>query len=207
MLLKIISQVFQNAVYRGHQLYVPDEKEVFLAVGEKKEVALAAKPRLGGITVYVEPFEARDADIFVGSEPVGKAPKPLSLIIGNYSITARKTNFLDKAESVSIRENEQQKLTFTLVTYEGSRQSSIDSWARNKWISAGIAVLAGAAYVYSQKQADTNYESYRLSANPADATKFRDETNKFNSYVKISIGVGIAGVVGAITSWIWQSTY
>ena len=108
---------------------------------------------------------------------------------------------------MAIRENEQQKLTLTLVTYEGSRQSGIDAWARNKWISTGLAVLAGAAYVYSQKQSDTNYESYRLSANPADAVKYSDETKKYNTYVKISIGIGVAGVIGAITSWIWQSTY
>lgn len=190
-----------------NQLYVPDEKEIFLAIGENKDITLGARPRLGSLSVYVEPFEAQNAEIFINNELKGKAPLVFPLIMGTHTIMARRNNFLDKSESVTIAEKEQRKLTLTMLTYEGSRQASMDAWGRSKWISAGVAVLAGAAYLYSQSQSDSYYEKYRLSASPTDAAQNRDQTTKYNTFAGISLGVGLAGVVGAITSWIWQGTY
>jgi len=189
------------------QLYTPDEKEVFLAIGERKELTLEAKPRLGSLSVYVEPFDARNAEIFVNNELKGKAPIVLPLIMGTHSIMARKDDFLDKSDAVTIVEGEQQKMTLTMLTYEGSRQASINAWGRSKWISTGVAVLAGVSYFYSRNQSDSYYDKYRLSATPADAVQNRNQTTKFNTIAGISIGVGIGSVVGAITSWIWQGTY
>jgi hypothetical protein len=187
--------------------YITEQKDVYLAIGETRTIELKARPRLGTVSVVVEPFDARTADIFVNNELKGKAPTSFPLIVGTHSILARSANFLDVTQTVNVKEGEQQKITLRMNTYEGSRQSSVDAWGRAKWISAGAAVLAVAASIYLQHKSDSYYEEYRLAATSAGAHTAKDKTNSYSTYGGITLGVAVAGGVGTIVSWIWQGTY
>jgi hypothetical protein len=187
--------------------YLPDEKDVFLAIGEPASVTLAAAPRLATVSVVAEPIDARGAEIYVNNELKGKAPTSFPLIIGTHSIVARSANYLDAAQTITVKEGEQKKVTLTLTTYEGSRQSSIDAWGRSKWISAGAAVLAGAAAVYCQSRSDSYYDAYTHAATTEAAQTARDGSQHYSTYTGIAVGAVVAGGVTAIVSWIWQSTF
>jgi hypothetical protein len=189
------------------EAYVPDQQTVYLAIGEPTAVTLAARPRLGSVSVVVEPFEARGADIYVDNDPKGKAPTSFPIIIGTHSILARSVNFLDLVQPLSVKEGEQKKITMTMMTYEGSRQSSIDAWGRSKWISAGTAVLAAAASLYLQHRSDSFYEEYRLAGTSEGAKNAREKTGTYSTYSGIALGAAVAGGVVAVVSWIWQSKY
>jgi hypothetical protein len=189
------------------EAYAPDQKEFFLALDDSKSISLEAKPRLGTVSVVVEPFEARGADIYLNGELKGKAPAAFPLIIGTHSISARFANYLDVSQSVNVKDGEQLKVTLTMGTYAGSRQSSIDAWSRSKWISAAFTVIAGAASYYLQNQSDTYYQSYQLAATPDAAVSSRDKTNQFATYSTVALGAAGAGAIGAIVSWIWQASY
>ena len=188
------------------ETFTPDEKDVFLSIGEPTTVTLNARPRLGSVSVVVEPFEARSADIYVNKELKGKAPTSIPLVIGTHSILARSANFLDMTQTVSVKEGEQQKVTFTLTTYEGSRQASRDAWARSKWISAGVAVLAGAASYYLAGESDNYYDTYSNAKSTTAAQTARDNTDKYASFSGIALGTAAAGGVSALVCWIVQAT-
>jgi len=65
---------------RGTQ-YAPDEKDITLSIGEEKNSTLTPSPRLGSVSVFVEPAEASDAEIYVDNVAKGNAPLVLPLLI------------------------------------------------------------------------------------------------------------------------------
>ncbi|HLP15708.1 MAG TPA: PEGA domain-containing protein [Bacteroidota bacterium] len=189
------------------EAYKPETKEVYVSIGEPQDVTLDAAPRLGSISVVVEPFEARGAEIFVNNELKGKSPTSFPLIIGTHSIVARCPDFLDLTQSVTVGEGEQKKVTLTMITYEGSRRASIDAWGRSAWISTGVTVLATAAAFYMHSETDKYYDAYKLAGTPDAAQLNRDKTQKFTKYTNIAIGAAITGGVAAIFSWLIQKSY
>jgi hypothetical protein len=162
---------------------------------------------MGSLSVLVEPAEASKAEIYVNDKLKGNAPLVLPLLIGDYSITAKQTNFLNVTEKVSMRERESVKLNLHMTTYEGSRQQKIGKWATWKWISIGTTVIATAAAVYFNSQANSNYDSYKNAGTTADADNFRSLTQKNNTIYKVSLSVGAVGLIGTIVSWIGQISY
>jgi len=191
---------------RGEK-YTPAEKEVFIKVDESELVKLEPEPRLGSLSVIVEPIEASKAEIYVNNEVKGKAPLVLPLLIGDYTVTAKQTNFLDAIGKISIKEREKVKLNLHMTTYEGSRQQKIGAWATWKWISIGSTVLATAAAVYFNSQANSNYNNYKNAGTTADADNYRSLTQKNNTIYKVSLSVSAVGIIGTIVSWIGQSPY
>ncbi|MFH0992122.1 MAG: PEGA domain-containing protein [bacterium] len=187
-------------------LYTPAEQDVFVRIGEKLEITLDPKPRLGYVTVFVEPKEGDDARIYIGDELKGNAPKMLDLLIGKYTITTKKNNFLDASQDVSLSEGEQKRLDFRLMTYEGSIQANRDRWGQAKWISAAATVLAGAAAVYFNSTSTTNHNNYLKATISDDAVKYRDLTKQNDLYVKISLGAAAVTAVSTIVSWIVQKS-
>jgi hypothetical protein len=191
---------------RGEK-YTAAEKEVFIKVGESELVKLEPEPRLGSLSVIVEPIEASKAELYVDDKLKGSAPLVLPLLMGDYSITAKQTNFLDVMQKVTIKERESIKLNLHMTTYEGSRQQKISTWANWKWISIGSTALATAAAVYFNSQANSNYNNYKNAGTTADADNYRSLTQKNNTIYKVSLSVGAVGVIGTVVSWIVESSY
>lgn len=187
-------------------LYVPAEQDVYLSLGDRKAITLEPQPRLGSVSVFVEPREASDAEIFIANESKGYAPKVMPLLIGDYSITLRKPNFLDASENFSIKEGEQKRLTLTMLTYQGSIQAKRDKWGQAKWISVVGTVVASAAAVYFNQNSQTSYKNYQGATLSDDAATFRDETKKNDLYFKVSVSVGGIALVSSLFSWIMQAS-
>lgn len=188
-------------------LYIPAEKEEHLSVGEEKEIVLEPKPRLGSLSVLVEPLQASDAEIYVGSELKGKAPLVFALLLGDYNVTARRANFLDVTQTVTIKENEKSKLVFTMLTYEGSLQATRDKWGTAKTISLAATALAAVAGAYCYYQTQVNYDHYKAATTSNDAENYRKLTERNNTYYTISVSVAGVAAVSSLVSRIAQGTY
>jgi len=187
-------------------LYVPAEQDVYLILGEKKEIRLEPQPRLGSVSIFVEPREASDAEIFIGNESKGNAPKVLPLIVGDYSLTLKKSNFLDVTERFTLKEGEERRLRLTMLTYEGSIQARRDKWGQAKWTSIVGTLVAGGAAVYFNQQAEKSYKSYQNATLSADAATYRDQTKRNDLYFKVSASVSGTLLVSTLVSWIVQSS-
>lgn len=187
--------------------YYPSEKEITLAVGEKKDLDLTPQPRLGSASIMVEPTEASDAEIIVNDSSRGNAPLVLPLIIGEYSIIARKANFLDVNDKFTIRENEKQTVRLNMLTYEGSRQQSIDAWSKTKWGGVIASVLSAGAAGYFYSAAHSEYDNYRNATTTDAAVSYRESTNNKNMYYKIALGAVGVSLATTLYAWIRQSSY
>ncbi|NOZ08942.1 MAG: PEGA domain-containing protein, partial [FCB group bacterium] len=97
--------------------YYPEEKEVFLSVGETERIAFDLQPIQGSVAVIVNPPEAANAEIYLDDQPEGPAPQVLTLLIGEYTIGIQHKDFVPEKQSVLIKENQNQRLTFDLKTY------------------------------------------------------------------------------------------
>ncbi|MBS4028694.1 MAG: PEGA domain-containing protein [Ignavibacteriales bacterium] len=189
------------------QLNFDTTKEITVSISDDKNFTLTPSPRLGSVSVFVEPTDASNAEIYVDNIAKGNAPLVLPLLIGNYNITAKKNNFLDKTETITLAENEKKQLNFELLTYEGTRQQSIDRWANVKWYSIiGTALSVGASYYFSTA-ADKNFDNYQQSKTQTDATNFQKKTDQHNLYMQISVGAAGGFLVGTIYSWVMEKSY
>jgi hypothetical protein len=186
--------------------YLPVEREIFVTVGKKEDIVLEPTARMGSVSVFVEPPEASNAEILVNNTSQGNAPLILPLIIGDYKLTAKHPSFLQTSQSITIKENEKMQAKFSLMTYEGSRQQTRDSWATYKWIGFGIGVVAGGATTYFNMQKTSALDNYNKATVVADVEKYRTQTLDNNNYYKISIVSAGVALGSALISWIVQSS-
>ncbi len=185
--------------------YIPAEKDVFISVGGSELVKLEPEPRLGSASIFVEPTDARNAELFIEGKSYGAAPKVLSLLIGDYTITAKKSGFLDLSQKITIKEREAAKINMQMFTYEGSLQAKRDSWGMYKWISAAVAVSAGAAAMYFDSKANSYYDEYQKAITVDIANSKRDRVNESKLYNNISLGAAITAGVSFLVTWVVQS--
>jgi len=184
--------------------YSRAEQDVYLSIGERKEITLTPQPKIGGLSLFVEPDEATGADIYIDNEPKGKAPLVMSLPVGDYTVTAKKDKFMDETQKFSIPENERVKLTLTMFTYEGSRLHTANKWATAKWISlAGATAFGGASYYFSTS-ADKNNENYKTAMTNADVDKFKKNTDDNKKMSGYFLYAASAALSSALISWIVQ---
>jgi len=185
---------------RGEKYY-SEEKDVFLMIGDKKEISFNLQAKLGQVSVLIEPIEAANAEIYVNNEKKGNAPVIFPLIIGEYTLTAKKYNYLDVTQTVTVRENQKQTVKLNMLTYEGSRKQIRDNWAMWKWIGLGSAALAGGVSGYFYMSADKQYEYYRTTQSSSAAAEYRKTTIDHQNFSKYAIAAAGTFVAGAIFSW------
>jgi hypothetical protein len=186
----------------------PATQEVFIAVGETREVMLAPAGREGSVSVMVEPMEASDAQIFVAEalreELKGNAPLAFRLLIGDYMLTAKKEGFLEAREKLTVNENDQLRVRLQMMTYEGSRQALKDTWGTVRTISGIAGLAAGGAAVYFKMSANGNYDKYVSATTTADALVYRQKTDDNDKMFKIALGAAAGLLTTALVSWIVQ---
>jgi len=189
---------------RGEQYYLKEE-EIFLSIGEKKKITLETEGKIGGVSIFAEPEEVSDAEIYVNGEMKGNAPLVIPLLIGKYSITAKKTNYLDAIEQIEIEENVKKSLTFTLLTYEGSRLQLKNKWGTVKWIAAGTALISAGTGVYFLLASDNHYDEYKSAHSTTQAVDLRHKSVSELNLGKTLLYVATATASAALISWIVQS--
>jgi len=200
---KLTAGKYSLSAARGAKYYKA-EQELYLSIGDKKEITLTPQPMMGGLSLFVEPTEASDAEIYINNELKGKAPLVIPLLIGDYTVTSKKSNYLDVTQQFTLAENEQKKITLSMLTYEGSRLQTANKWGTVKWISfSGAAILGGASY-YFNTVADKNFSSYQSAAATADALHYRqltDDNKKMRDYFMYGATVALSS---ALISWLIQ---
>lgn len=187
--------------------YDPDEKEIILAVGEKKNVALEPTGKFGEVYLFATPQEAANASIYIDGEKKGVAPLPLALLIGNYSLTVKRDGYLDQMRSLVVKENDKQKITIEMLTYEGSLQEKRDTWGFYKWISAATALGAGVATYYFNKKVDSSFDEYQNATTTESTISMRNRVLENSLYYRVSSMTAITFSVSFVATWIVQSTY
>ncbi len=185
--------------------YSTKTEEVYLVVGDKRSIKLEPEPKLGSLSVIVEPVEAGNAAIFIDGDLQGEAPKVIPLLIGQHTVKLQKFNYLDVTQTVSIKDNEKIPLRVTMMTYSGSRQQTKDSWGLVKWISAGSAVAAGGTALYFNSSSKKNYNSFNTAANVSDAAAFKDKSTSHQKIANAALYTAGAALSSALISWIVQA--
>ncbi|HHE37847.1 MAG TPA: PEGA domain-containing protein, partial [Candidatus Cloacimonetes bacterium] len=100
------------------------EREIFITPGNDLEIELKPTPKVGSLSITSNPYESKGAEIHLNDlKQKETTPAVIPLLIGNYNVTIKHPKFLEQTKPVVINENEQIKLDFDLVTYEGSMLS------------------------------------------------------------------------------------
>ncbi len=187
--------------------YYSKEEEVYITRGDKKDIDITPVPKLGSVSVFIEPKEASDAMIFVDSELKGSAPLVLPLIIGDHTFIAKKDGYLDNAKMVTVIENDVTSLKIEMLTYEGSRLQIADKWGQVKWYSFGATALAGIVSGYCYLAAESNYTKYKDANSSSSAKDYREKVDNYNSIKNTALYIATATLTTAIFTWIIQSTF
>lgn len=175
--------------------YYPQTREVSLALGEVKTLDIELEPKIGSLSVIVEPNEARNAELVLDNKYIGQAPKVITEIIGTYQLEAKAPGFLPESRKVTIVENQNIPVKFSLQTYEGSIKQKRDFWKRNQEISfTGSLIFAGLGYFFN-RLAHNYYDQYMIAQNSDDAVRYRKkvESNYTLSLASFGISIGCLG--------------
>jgi len=187
--------------------YYDDEQEIFLATGDKKEIKLEPKPRMGSISIFVDPVDAVGAEVYIENQLRGTAPLSLPFIIGNHSVTLKKPSYLDLTQQVEVAENQSSKITFSMKTYQGSQKEIADRWGRYKWYGLGLTAVAGAVGSYFMFAADANYDKYTSAKVSSEATSLGNTIQSQSKIRDLSFQVAGGLLVSAGIAWLIESIY
>ncbi|MCF8303198.1 MAG: PEGA domain-containing protein [Bacteroidales bacterium] len=179
--------------------HLDDEEEIYLSVGDTRTLNLNPQPIQGSVSIFSEPRKTRGAEIYVNNQEQKKTtPAVLPLLIGDYTITLKKDGFLDNTRAITVKANEQKKLTFQMQTYKGSLQQTFNKHKREKLVWGAAAILSAGAGAYFQQSADKHYDEYQDTNVTQDAIDLREQVDKEDQLSLIGYGVGAACLVPAI---------
>lgn len=188
--------------------HIDAQENVFIQVGENREIKLEPRPRQGAVSVVTQPFEARGANITINNERrTETTPAVIPLLMGNYDITVNHRDFLDQTRQVSIREGQTINLEFTMQTYRGSMQAKRNFWRTNKWISLAGTVIALGGAVYFDFEGQSHSDDFHSADNPAaEMSAFNSAESSFDNR-DLCYYVSIGPAIYTVYSWIRQASY
>ncbi|MBU2651391.1 MAG: PEGA domain-containing protein [Bacteroidetes bacterium] len=173
------------------------EKKIYITIGSNEEITLEPEPIMGSVSVFSEPMETKGANIFInGNKRKENTPAVIPLIIGNYDIKIEKQGFLEASKNVTVKEGENQKLTFQMQTYQGSLQQEYRKHKIRKWAWLGAAAASAGAGTYFYLSANQKYDEYKTAT--GDATKLHNQVETFDIIYPVLYGISAACLVPAI---------
>lgn len=185
-------------------------KEIFLKIGDNQSITLKPEPKMASLSVISQPTnETMGSRILINNKvlPDKTTPAVLPLLIGNYNITLKHRNYLEKTMKVTLKEGERQKLIFNMQTYSGSMLQKENAWKRNKRLSFVTSILIAGAGVYCNYLGDQAYDNFQAAKITDTADNAWDESNNMYLYRDISYSVSVVPVVFGMYSWIKQIGY
>jgi len=182
--------------------HYPVIKDVIITVGKTEELKLTPSPIHGSISIFVNPIEAKNAEILINGDSKGQAPKVFTIPIGDYSVEVRAKGFLSKKKNITVKENENTTVNLTLLSYAGSIQQEVDRWKLRTKLSGGatiaFAILAGICeYASSQ-----SYDSYIGATSTSDALDLKSKTKMYDALKLGGSVAAIASAGGALYSYV-----
>ncbi len=200
---RLVPGRYKFSASRGAK-YTDSEQEVLLSSGDKKSITLTPSARLGSVSVFVEPAEASDAEVFLNTELKGNAPANFPILIGSYNITVKKYNYLDVTKTVEVFEGKSSKLDFSMLTYEGSRKQISDKWSSAKWIGAGASAFSACVGGYLYLRTNSNSNKYTATMNATQAASLKSTIQSQDKWKTTSFTAASAFLGGALICWIIQ---
>jgi len=183
----------------------PDKEEIFLSVGDVREITLEPQARKGSLSLISEPFGSQGAEIYIdGILQPKSTPAVIPLLIGDYDITLKKEGYADFRQEVIISDGDNKKVVAQMQTYRGSLQEKFNTYKKKKyyWLGASAALFAGGYFF--QTQADSHYESYLISTSTPEATDLHDKVENNNRNSTISYGLAAAALIPVIVNHLKQ---
>jgi len=179
--------------------HYPVTKDIIISIGDIKKVSISLESILGSMSIIVNTPGAQDADIYLNGKSEGRAPKVLTLSIGDYTVKVKKEGFISASREVTIQENKNSIIDFKLLSYSGSIDQEVDKWKRRGRVSLGSAVATALVYGYFAYASNQAFDNYSGSVGTGDALDFKDQADANELYANIAIGV--AGTSGIY--WLW----
>jgi hypothetical protein len=180
-----------NYVVRAERTdHYPDEKELFVIVGQEQTINLEPIPKKGSISVIVSPPDARNVLVLLDGVEQGNAPKVITVSVAKHKVETRSKDYLSETKYVNVKENKNTIVQFDLLSYKGSMQQEIDKWKKRKIVSGLSILLISAAsgyFFYQTEQAFTNYQSATTTQTALDQ---KDAVKANELYTVIALGVG-----------------
>lgn len=185
------------------------ERTVDLAIGKEQEIVLVPKAREGGLSIFSEPaVETEGAKIYINGKLLEKrTPAIFPYLIGDYQIKVVKDNYLPLVKNVIVKENEKQKITFKLQTYEGSLMSKRDFWRKQKWLALGSFAATTGTGVVCNYLGDLAYDDYKSATSRKDALDYKSKTDNCYSYRDISYSISVIPLGYFLYSWFKEADY
>lgn len=175
------------------------EKNIYITIGSHEDITLEPEPIMGSVSIFSEPMETKGANIIInGNKRKENTPAVIPLIIGDYNIKVEKQGFLEASKNVTVKEGENQKLTFRMQTYQGSLQQEYRKHQTRKWVWLGAAAASAGAGTYFYLSANQKYDEYKTATD--DATRLHDQVETYDMIYPILYGISAACLVPAIIS-------
>ncbi|MDD3049617.1 MAG: PEGA domain-containing protein [Candidatus Cloacimonetes bacterium] len=189
-----------------------DEKEVFLTLGETNKVSLSPIPMEGIVSIKCQakdkPGPDVGADLFLnGNKLENISPASISLLIGDYSLVAKHSNFLDTEKKFKIAEGDRLKLELNMETYSGSMLAKADFWKTHKLIGLGSTLFIGGAAAYFHISSENAYTDHQSSTDTIKADSLYDDYKSGKSIRNVCIGLASTTTVYTLYSLIKQISY
>ena len=180
-----------NYVVRAERKdHYPDEKELFVIVGQEQTINLEPIPMKGSISVIVSPPNARNVLVLLDGIEQGNAPKVITVSVGKHTVETRSKDYLPETKYVNVEENKNKIVQFDLLSYTGSMQQEIDKWKTRKIVSGLSILLSSAASGYFFYQAEQAFTNYQNATSTQTALDQKDAVKANELYTVIALGVG-----------------
>lgn len=187
----------QYKVKSVKSLHRDDEREVFVLLGQTETVELKPLPRQGAVSIVTQPFDARNAEIFINNQKRKETtPAVIPLLIGNYTVSVKKQGYLDLSKNIEIKEGKEEELIFDMQTFEGSMAQQARRHKNAKIYYGSAALVAAGLGTYFSISANTLASDYETATN--DATDIYNKMEQHQLYSYISFGAAVPLAVLAI---------
>jgi hypothetical protein len=169
--------------------HYPDEKELFVIVGQIQTINLEPMPKKGSISVIVSPPGTKNVLVLLDGIEQGTAPKVITVPVGNHTIETRGENYLDAKKEIIVEENKNIPVQFDLMTYAGSVKQELDKWTKRNRISGISFILSSTVAGYLFNQADAAFANYQGAATTQSALDYRETVKDNESYTMVALGL------------------
>jgi hypothetical protein len=157
-------------------------------------------------TILVQPSVTSTTRIAPDTLSIMKAPLSKTLYPGEYQILAVRQGYRSELARLVIKDSGSTSLSINLLSLE-YLQGKQETWRTNKWICAGIGVLAGGSTFYFNNRINASIIIYENASSPGAAQDARNRVNNLRTGYTISSAIAFAFIGGFILSWILESTY
>lgn len=186
----------RHTVKASRDKYRDDEREVFIANGQREILTLSPVPMIGAVSISSRPFETTGADIYInGIKRIEKTPATFPLASGNYEIAVEKLGFRKAQQKVEVADGLEKEIIFELQASDNRPTEQVKKYKTAKIVFGELtaAALAGGIYFrYSTLQLSEQYKTATT-----DATAIYKKMEQHNLYTTMSFA--IAAPLGILT--------